>query len=142
MRNEPVTLNKEKKIAIYDEEAPKYLESSSDKKKEAKEKFVAPITEETLIPKEYFQSQKATNAPNLISQLEQPAPKKMADPKMRTDVSVLSVGTCNSLTPEKRIPGKKKNTKSLAMMPPRKDPITNQYKDVLGTKKIKVFHHN
>ena len=44
VRNEPVAPNKEEKIASDDEEAPKDSESSSDKKKEAKEKFVAPIS--------------------------------------------------------------------------------------------------
>ena len=37
----------------------------------------------------------------------------------------LFVGTGSSVTPEKIIPRKKKNMKSLAMSPPRKDPIPN-----------------
>ena len=44
---------------------------------------------------------------------------------MPTDVSILS-GTGASVTPERRIP-RKTNTKSPAMLPPRNDPIINQY---------------
>ena len=62
----------------------------------------------SIIPKEYFQSQKVTDAPNLISQSEPPAPKEiMVNPKMQTDFYVLSVATGASETPEKRIPRKK-----------------------------------
>ena len=69
-----MTSNKEIKIASDDEESPKNSESTIDKEK-VKEKFVPPISEKKIIPKEYFQSQKVTNAPNLISQSEPPAPK-------------------------------------------------------------------
>ena len=66
----------------------------------------------------------------MISQSEPLAPKEiMVDRKIRTDVYILSIETGGSVTPEKRIPRKKKNMKSLAMSPPRKDPI------ILGIKK-------
>ena len=45
---------------------------------------------------------------------------------MRTDVYILSVGTLASVTPEKHIPGNKRNMKSPEMSPPRKYPISNQ----------------
>ena len=48
MRNISVTLNEEKKTASDDKEAPKDSEPSSDKKKETKEKGVAPINEKPL----------------------------------------------------------------------------------------------
>ena len=48
------------------------------------------------------------------------------DNKIRTNVS-LSVGTGDSITPGQRIPKKKRNMKSPAMSPPRKNPILNQY---------------
>ena len=52
------------------------------------------------IPKEYLQSQKVPHAPNFISQSEPPAPKEiMVNPKMQTDVSLLSVATGDSVTP-------------------------------------------
>ena len=41
---------------------------SSNKKKEAKEKFVAPICGEITLPKEFIKTQKVTNGPNLINQ--------------------------------------------------------------------------
>ena len=59
----------------------------------------------------------------------------MVNPKLRTDVSVLSGGTGSSVTPEKHIPRKKNNVKSLTLSPPRKDPIPNQDNNMLGTKK-------
>ena len=65
----------------------------------------------------------------------------MVNPKMRIDVSVLSVNKGTSVILEKYIPKKKNNIKSLAMSPPRNDPIPNQDINMLG-KKIKVFHHN
>ena len=58
--------------------------------------------------------------------------------KLRTDLSVNSglIGeTRASVTPEKRIPKKEQNIKSLAMFPPRKDPITTQDKYTLGIQK-------
>ena len=84
-----------------------------------------------------------TNAKKLISQSEKPTPKEIiVDKKIRSDVSFLYVGTGDSVSQEKRIPRKKKNMKSLAMSPPRKDPIPNQYINRITTKKIKVFHQN
>ena len=73
MRNESVTKNK-MKIASYNEEEHKDSYSSSDNKKEAKEKVLSPISE-NIIPKESFKSQKVTNAPNFISQSEPASPK-------------------------------------------------------------------
>ena len=54
---------------------------------------------------------------------------------MRNDLSVLSVATGASITPEERITRKKRKIKSLAASPPRKDPITNQDKNTLGIEK-------
>ena len=45
----------------------------------------------------------------------------MVDNKIRTDVSLLSVGKGTSVTPEKLIPINKSNMKSPAMSPPGKD---------------------
>ena len=59
----------------------------------------------------------------------------MVNPKIRTNVYVLSVGTGDSVTPEKRTPRKKKSMKPIAMFPQRKDPIKNQDINMLGTKK-------
>ena len=56
----------------------------------------------------------------------------MVNTKIKTDVYYLSVGTRANVTPVKRIPRKKNNMKSLAMYPPRKDPIPNQYINILG----------
>ena len=61
----------------------------------------------------------------------------MAD-KLRTDLSVnsgLAGETRASVTPEKLIPRKKRNLKSLATLPPRKVPIINQDKNTLGLQK-------
>ena len=55
--------------------------------------------------------------------------------KVWTDLSVFSGVTGDSVTPEKHIPRKKKNMKSLATSPPRKDTIPNQDINILGTKK-------
>ena len=60
---------------------------------------------------------------------------------MRTGVSILSRVTVTSVTPEKQTPRKKRNMKSPAILPPRKDPITNQDINRLITEKIKFFHH-
>ena len=70
-------------------------------------------------------TQKATNAPNLISQSEPPATKEIIVPKMQTDLSILSGTTGSSITPEKRI----------TTSPPIKDPIPNQDKNTLGIEK-------
>ena len=59
------------------EETAKESESSSDKKEEAKEKLVAPISEKEKIPNESIKTQKMTNEPNLIVQLEPSAPKEI-----------------------------------------------------------------
>ena len=77
MRNDSVTLNKEKNITSDDEQARKDSESSSDKGEKAKEKYVSPISENNTLPKEYIKTQKVTNAPNLISQSEPPSPKEI-----------------------------------------------------------------
>ena len=61
------------------------------------------------------------------------------DNKIQTDVSLLSVVTEASVTPEKRIPRKKNNMKSLSMSPPRKDPIPNQDINILGTEADKIL---
>ena len=61
------------------------------------------------------------------------------NPKMRTDVSIFSVSTGATVTPEKRIPIKKKSIKPLTMTPQRKDPIPNQDINMLGTKKDQIL---
>ena len=76
------------------EETTKDPESSSDKKKEANKKLVAPISGKDIIPKKYINTQKVTNAQNLIIQSEPPAKKVIImDNKMRTDVSLLYIET-------------------------------------------------
>ena len=58
--------------------------------------------------------------------------------KLQTYLSVdygLIGETRASVTPEKRIPRKKRNIKSLAMSPPRKDPIPNKDKNNLDLQK-------
>ena len=59
----------------------------------------------------------------------------MVNPRIKTDVSVLSGGTGDNKNPEKHIPINKRNIKSLAMSPPRNDPIPNQDINMLGTEK-------
>ena len=61
---------------------------------------------------------------------------------MRTDDYIFSVATGASVTPEKRIPGKKKKMKSFAMLPQINDLITNQGINMLGTEKDLILHHN
>ena len=55
--------------------------------------------------------------------------------KILTDLSInsgLTVETIASVTQETHIKIKKRNMKSLATSPPRKDPIPNQDKNTLG----------
>ena len=59
----------------------------------------------------------------------------MVNNKILTYVSIFSRGTGASVNPEKRIPINKKSMKSLASLPPRKDPITNPDINMSGTKK-------
>ena len=55
---------------------------------------MAPISDKYKIPKEYINTLKVTNTPNLISQLDPSAPKEIiVESKIRTDVSLLSEGT-------------------------------------------------
>ena len=87
-----------------DEEALKNSESSSDKKKEAKDRVVAPTCGETALPKESIKTQNVTNAPNLTSQPEATALKVIVVEKLRTDLSVnfrLIGETIASVTPRK-----------------------------------------
>ena len=61
---------------------------------------MSPIYRKNTLPKESINTQKITNAPNLISKLEPTAPKEiMVNTKIRTDVSVLSGITGASVTP-------------------------------------------
>ena len=77
-----------------------------------------------------------TNAPNLVSQSEPSAPKViMVENNIQTDFSLVSVGTLASVTPEKRIPRKKRNKKSPEMSPPRKYLIPDQDNNILSTEK-------
>ena len=60
----------------------------------------------------------------------------MVNTKIRTDVSVFYTGTTGaSVTPENRIPRKKRNIKSLTTSPPGKDPIPNKDENTLGIEK-------
>ena len=52
-----------------DEETTKDSELSSDKKGEAKDKLVAPISEKEKISKESIKTEKVTNTSNFISKL-------------------------------------------------------------------------
>ena len=75
---------------------------------------------------------------NLITKSEAPAPEVIVVDKLQNDLSLnsgLTGETRASVTPEKRIPIKKRNMKSLAMSPPRKDIITNQDTNTLGLQK-------
>ena len=55
-----------------------------------------------------MKTQKVTNTPNFISQLEPSAAKEiLVEYKIRTDVSLFFGGTVASVTPERRIPRKK-----------------------------------
>ena len=85
-----------------DEEAPKNSESSSDKKKEAKEKVLAPICGKIILPKYSIKKQSLTNGPSLITQSEAPATEVIVVEKLRTDISVnygLAGETIASVTP-------------------------------------------
>ena len=59
----------------------------------------------------------------------------MVDKKIRTDVSIFSGSKVAIVTSERLIPRRKKNKKSLAMFPPKKNPIPNQDIIRLHTKK-------
>ena len=106
----------------------KNRESSSDKGVKAKEKVVTPICGKITLPKEYIKTKKVTNEPNLITRSEATSPELILVDKLRSDLSVnsrLTGETRASVTPEKRIPRKKRNIKSLATSPPIKDPNPN-----------------
>ena len=97
---------------------------------------MAPISGNYVIPKEYIKTQRVTNAPNFIVQSEPPAPKEiMVGNKIWTDVSILSGVIGSSVTQEKLITRKKHNMKSFAILPPRKYKVSNQYINILRTKK-------
>ena len=94
---------------------------------------MAPISEKGKIPKESIKTQKVTNTSIFIVRLEPEAPNKiLVESKIQSDVSLLSGVTEAGVTPERRIP-RRKNRESPAMSPPRKDPIPNQYIDILIT---------
>ena len=61
---------------------------SSDKGGGVKEKIVAPICGEIILPKESIKTQKVTNGPNLINQSEAPATEVIMVDKLQTDLSV------------------------------------------------------
>ena len=82
------------------------------------------------------------NGPNLITQSEVPSPEVIVRHKILTDLSInytLTGETRASATPEKSIPIKKRNIKSLVTSPPRKDPIPNQDKNTLGLQKYQCL---
>ena len=63
-----------------------------------------------------------TNGTNLINKPESLAPEVILVDKLQNNISVnsgLTGETRVSITPEKRIPKKKRNKKPLAMSPPR-----------------------
>ena len=77
--------------------------SSSDKKKNAKEKVVAQICGIITLPKEYTKTQRVTNGPNMITQSEAPEPEVIVVEKLWSDISVnswLTGETRASITPE------------------------------------------
>ena len=49
--------------------------SSIHKKREADDKFVAPICDKITLPKEYIKTKKITNGLNVITKSEAPAPE-------------------------------------------------------------------
>ena len=78
----------------------------------------------------------------MITQSEAPAPELLVMDKLRTDLYVnygLTGVTRASVKPKKRIPIRKRNKKSLAMSPLRKDPIPNQDKNTLGLQKYQCL---
>ena len=77
---------------------------------------MAPICGKIIFPKESIKTQNLTNGPILITQSEAPAPEVIVVKKNRTDIYVnygLTGETRASVTPEKRIPRRKRNIKSL-----------------------------
>ena len=71
----------------------------------------------------------------MISKLEPSAPKEiLVNAKMRTHVYIFSGGTWAGFTPEKLLSRNKRNMKSPAISPPRKDLIPNQDINRLITK--------
>ena len=101
---------------------------------------MASISGENMIPQGSINKQKLTNAPNLISRSEPSATKViMVDDKMRNDVSILFGVMGASVTPKQNFPINKRNMKSPAMSPPRKDPIPNQDINRLTTIKYQSF---
>ena len=103
---------------------------------------MAPIYGKIKWPKYYVKTQKVTNWPNLITQSEAPAPEVIVAGKLQTDLSVNSGFTGEtraSVTPEKCIPKKTINIKSLATSPPRKYKIPNQDKNTLGLPKYQCL---
>ena len=102
-------------------------ESSCDKEEKEKEKVVAQMFGKNTLPKESIKTQKVTNAPNLISQSKPLTPKEiMVNTKMQTYINILStLITGASVTPEECIPINKRNIKSFAILPLRKDAISN-----------------
>ena len=114
--------------------------SLSYKKKRGK--VVAPICGKITLPKGYIKTQKVTNGPKFITQSKSSASEVIVVEKLQTDLYVnsgLTVETRASVTPVKHIPGKKRNIKSLATSPPRKDPIKNQDKNNLGIQKYQCL---
>ena len=49
---------------------------------------MAPICGKITLPKEYINTQKVTNGPNLITQSESPAPEVMVVDNIITDLSI------------------------------------------------------
>ena len=101
-----------------------------------------------LFDKEYIKTKNVTNAPNSITQSEALTPEVIVVEKLQTDISVLSRATGEtrlvlteetreSVTPEKRIPERKK--RYLDMSPPRTDPIPHQGKKI-RLKRMNTFH--
>ena len=81
-------------------------------RKKAQEKVLAPICGEITLTKESIKTKKVINGPKLITQSEATAPEVIVVEKLRTDISVnygLTGETRASVTPEKRIPRKKRN---------------------------------
>ena len=99
---------------------------------------MAPICGEITLTKESIKKKRVTNVPKLSTQSEAPAPEAIVVEKISTDLSNNSGLTGETrviVMPEKWIPRKKINIKSLAMSPPIKGPIPNQDKNNLGIQK-------
>ena len=101
-RNDPVTPNKEEKkgmIRMTMKQPRIQNYQVIRKKKHRRNQWHHFLLKKT---KEYIKTQKVTNTPNFISQLEPSSPKEiMLNAKLHTDVSIFSGVTLATIPPEK-----------------------------------------